>query len=219
MSRREAIAIGFIVTLLASNILATKLFALGPLVLPAAVIVYPFCFMHGDILTEVWGFKYAKKVIWTGFAANAFLTLVIYIGQLLPAAPTWENQEAYIAIFAPVPRIVLGSFIAYLGGEFTNSIFLEKIKSLTGPRLLFVRTIGSSIVGQFIDTVVFIGIAFAGTVPTNILLRIMLGQYLVKVILESIGGTPLAYLLIGWARKDDRRDCFNGGEVNGESLC
>jgi len=219
VSKREAIAIGFIVTLLASNILATKLIVLGPFVLPAAVIVYPFCFMNGDILTEIWGYRYAKKVILAGFAANAFLTLVIYLGQILPAAPTWEHQEAYVAIFASVPRIVLGSFIAYLGGELTNSIFLEKIKNITGPRFLFVRTIGSSIVGQFVDTVVFIGVAFAGTVPANILLQIMLGQYLVKVALEAIGGTPLAYLLIGWARKDDRRDCFNGGEVNGESLC
>ncbi|NLZ93306.1 MAG: queuosine precursor transporter [Firmicutes bacterium] len=209
MNKREIIAISFIVTLLTSNILATKLIVLGPFILPAAVIIYPFCFMNGDILTEVWGFKYAKKVIIAGFAANVFLTLMIYIGQILPPAPSWPLQEAYLSIFAPVPRIVLGSLVAYLFGELTNSLALERIKDITGTKLLFLRTIGSSIIGQLFDTVIFISIAFAGTVPINVLLQIMLGQYLFKVALEAIGGTPLVYLLIGWAKKGDHIDSTN----------
>ncbi|HAA37758.1 MAG TPA: hypothetical protein DCE00_02670 [Firmicutes bacterium] len=211
MNKREVMAVAFIVTLLTSNILATKLTVLGPFILPAAVVVYPFCFMCGDILTEVWGFKYAKKVILAGFAANIFLTLLIYIGQILPAAPTWPHQEAYITIFAPVPRIVLGSLVAYLFGELTNSFALERIKDMTGPGLLFVRTIGSSIVGQFFDTVIFIGIAFLGTIPLNVLFQIMLGQYLIKIALETLGGTPLAYLLINWSKEDN---CLENGAVS-----
>ena len=120
--------------------------------------------MLGDIITEVWGYDYARKVIFVGFFANAALVLFSYLGGLLPAAPVWLNQDAYMAIFAMVPRIVAASFIAYLLGELLNSYSLEKIKSWTGARLLFVRTIGSSLIGQLIDTGVFITLAFYGTV-------------------------------------------------------
>lgn len=202
MNKREIISIAFVVSLLISNILAVKLMVIGQLVLPAAVIIYPFCFMLGDIITEVWGYDYARKVIFVGFFANAALVLFSYLGGLLPAAPVWFNQDAYMAIFAMVPRIVAASFIAYLLGELLNSYSLEKIKSWTGVRLLFVRTIGSSLIGQLIDTGVFITLAFYGTVPNQVLLVMLVSQYLVKVGLEAVAGTPLAYLMVKWARND-----------------
>lgn len=205
LNKREIVSIAFVVSLLISNILAVKLMVIGPLVLPAAVIIYPFCFMLGDIITEVWGYNYARKVIFVGFFANAAMVLFSYLGGLLPAAPVWPHQDAYKAIFTMVPRIVVASFIAYLLGELLNSYSLEKIKSWTGVRLLFIRTIGSSLIGQLVDTGVFITLAFYGLVPNQVLLIMMLSQYLVKVGLEAVAGTPLAYLMVNWAR-DDRRD-------------
>lgn len=200
LSRREIISIAFVVSLLISNILAVKLIAIGSVVLPAAVIIYPFCFMLGDVITEVWSYNYARRVILTGFGANLAMVLFSYLGGLLPAAPVWPHQDAYMAIFAMVPRIVAASFAAYLLGELVNSYTLEKIKSWTGARLLFVRTIGSSIIGQLLDTAVFITIAFYGTVPNQVLLIMLLSQYLVKIGLEALAGTPLAYLMVKWAR-------------------
>lgn len=205
LNKREIVSIAFVVSLLISNILAVKLMVIGPLILPAAVIIYPFCFMLGDIITEVWGYNYARKVIFVGFFANAAMVLFSYLGGLLPAAPVWPHQDAYKAIFTMVPRIVVASFIAYLLGELLNSYSLEKIKSWTGVRLLFIRTIGSSLIGQLVDTGVFITLAFYGLVPNQVLLIMMLSQYLVKVGLEAVAGTPLAYLMVNWAR-DDRRD-------------
>lgn len=202
MSKREIISISFVVTLLISNILATKLFSCGVVILPAAVIIYPFCFMIGDVLTEVWGYSYAKRVIYAGFIANLILVVFTYLGGLLPPASSWQNQNAYIAIFGLVPRIVAASFIAYLIGELLNSWFLEKIKSWTGVKLLFVRTIGSSVLGQLFDTGIFITLAFYGLVPSNVLITILVSQYLVKICLEALAGTPLAYLLVSWAKND-----------------
>lgn len=200
MSRREIISVSFVVILLVSNILATKLIAVGPLILPAAVIIYPFTFMIGDILSEVWGYRYAKQVIYLGFIANFFMVIFTYIGGLLNPAPTWLNQSSYEAIFGLVPRIVLGSFIAYLIGELLNSWVLIKIRNITGQKLFFIRTIGSTIIGQFFDTAIFITIAFFGTLPTNVFLRLLIGQYAVKVILEAFAGTPLAYILVSWVK-------------------
>lgn len=202
MSKREIISTSFVVALLISNILAAKLITVWSLVLPAAVIIYPFCFMVGDVLTEVWGYNYAKKVIYFGFMANLAMVVFMSLGGLLPPAPGWANQDAYMAIFGAVPRIVLASFVGYLFGELLNSWSLEKIKSFTGVRLLFVRTIGSSIIGQLFDSGIFITIAFWGLVPQNVLLTMIASQYLVKVIIEAIAGTPLAYLLVGWARSE-----------------
>lgn len=215
MQKKEIISIAFIVSLLISNILATKLIQFGNVVLPAAVIVYPFCFMLGDVLTEVWGYQNAKRVIITGFAANLCLILFIYIGQLLPPAEYWTNQQAYETIFGLVPRIVTGSFVAYLIGELINSWVLDQIKKVTGLRLLFVRTIGSSVVGQLFDTGIFISIAFYGLVPNNVLFGMLLAQYVTKILIEAIGGTPLAYLLVGWARGNNDKTMISSTAVVG----
>lgn len=218
MSKREIVSVSFVVSLLISNILAVKLMIIGPMVLPAAVIIYPFCFMLGDVITEVWGYNYARKVIFAGFFANAAMVVFSYLGGLLPAAPVWPHQESYMAIFAMVPRIVVASFIAYLLGELLNSYSLEKIKSWTGVRLLFLRTIGSSIVGQLFDTGVFITIAFYGVVPNQVLLLMLLSQYLVKVGLEAVAGTPLAYLMVKWARDEKAAPEIDGASINNSLL-
>lgn len=200
-SRRYMIvAVLYVALLLISNIMASKVVLLGGMILPAAVVVYPFSFMMGDVLTEVWGFQRARQVIWLGFLANVLMVVFATLGQYMTPAPFWPHQEAYKAILGAVPRIVLASFVAYLAGELSNSYVLEAIKQRTGNRLLFVRTIGSTLVGQVLDTALFIGIAFAGTMPAAALLQMMMWQYLTKVTLEAVGGTPLAYALVNWAR-------------------
>lgn len=191
----------FVGLLIISNLLATKLVTFWGIILPAAVIAYPFCFMVGDVLTEVWGFRNAKKVIWLGFGINLLLTVMTNWAISFPFPSFWPGQTSYAFIFGAVPRIVVASFIGYLAGELSNSLSLEWIKTFTGESHLWIRTIGSSIIGQILDTGLFIGIAFYGTMPTAVLIQLMIAQYLFKVACEALGGTPLAYLLIGWAKK------------------
>lgn len=201
MKKRELIVVFFIVTLLISNIMATKMISVGPLVLPAAVIIFPFCFMLGDVLTEIWGYRYTKKVILTGFGANLLMTVFLYLGQLLPPASFWQNQGAYEAIFGMVPRIVLASFAAYLVGELLNSLVMDKMKRRSGEAHLYRRTILSTVVGQIFDSGIFITVAFYGTMPNSALLTLLIGQYLAKVVIEAVLGTPLAYWLVGMIRR------------------
>lgn len=196
------IAVLYITLLFISNLMATKLTSIFGMILPAAVIAYPFCFMAGDVLTEVWGYKKAKQVIWLGFAMNALLVIWTNIGIYMPYPNFWEGQEAYAAIFGAIPRITIGSFVGYIFGELSNSYALEKIKHYTGEKYLFIRTIGSSIIGQILDTIFFFSIAFYGTMPNEALIIMMLTQYLFKLLCEAIGGTPLAYMLIKWAKED-----------------
>lgn len=193
----------YITLLIISNLMATKMVTFWGLVLPAAVIAYPFCFMLGDVLTEVWGYKNAKKVIWMGFFANFLLVIWTNIGVYMPFPSFWQGQDHYQFIFNAVPRITLASFAGYIFGELSNSWSLEFIRKFTGEKLLFVRTIGSSVVGQVLDTVFFFVIAFYGTMPNDVLISMMIAQYLFKVACEALGGTPLAYLLIKWAKDDN----------------
>jgi uncharacterized integral membrane protein (TIGR00697 family) len=195
------ISVVFITLLIISNLMATKLTSILGMILPSAVIIYPLCFMVGDILTEVWGFKKAKMVILLGFAANFFLVICTNIGIYLPYPEFFTDQAAFATIFGAVPRIVVGSFAGYLAGELSNSWAMERIKKITGTKLMFVRTIGSSVVGQVLDTLIFFSIAFYGTMPNRDLIIMMTTQYVFKVLCEAIGGTPLAYGLIKWAKK------------------
>ena len=193
----------FILSLIISNLLATKLTGLNAITLPAAVLIYPFCFMLGDVLTEVWGYKIARKVIWLGFAAQLAVIFFTFIGIYLPVAEHWHNQSAYEAIFFMTPRILLGSFLGYLAGELCNSWIMDKMKNLdkSGKQPLWVRTISSSAAGQVFDTALFITIAFYGVIPLSSLAIMIVAQYVFKLLCEALLGTPLAYLLIKWAKK------------------
>lgn len=193
----------FVMLLIISNLLATKMILVLGFVLPAAVIVYPFCFMVGDVLTEVWGFKTAKKVIWLGFFMNLLLIIFTNIAIPLTYPEFWKGQEHFQFIFGAIPRIVLASFIGYLAGEFSNSWSLELIKKITKGRWLFVRTIGSSVVGQVLDTGLFITIAFYGTMPNEVLITMIIAQYIFKVLCEALAGTPLAYGLVRWVKHEN----------------
>lgn len=203
---------GLLITLyLTSNIMAVKLIsAFGVTLFDAGTITFPFAYMLGDVLTEVWGFKTAKKVIWLTFFCNVLLVLSTFTGVLLPYPDYMaETANAYAVIFGYVPRIVLASLIAFLGGELLNAWTMVKIKEKTGERLLWVRTIGSSMVGYTFDTIVFVLIAFAGTAPVRDLIFMIVVQYVAKLGIEALGATPMAYALISFMKK--RRLIEEGG--------
>jgi uncharacterized integral membrane protein (TIGR00697 family) len=177
-------------------------------VLPVAIIVFPLSYILADVLTEVWGYAAARRVIWLGFAANALMVAVIWIGGEIPPAPFWQGQAAYREILGQSPRILVASFAAYLLGEFANAFVLAKLKVATGGRWLWLRTIGSTVVGQALDSTVFITLAFAGTVPAGLLPTIVAGQWGVKVLYEA-AATPLTYTVVGWLKSAEGVDTFD----------
>ncbi|HIC85369.1 MAG TPA: VUT family protein [Desulfobacterales bacterium] len=160
----------FLACLIAANIMAVKLISIGGLVLPAAIVVFPVSYIVADILTEVYGYKQASRVIWVGFFCNLMVVAAFWIGQVLPPAPFWEGQEAYARILGYTPRLLAASFVAYLVGEFLNAYVLAKMKIVTRGRWLWARTIGSTLAGEGIDSVVFITLAFIGTMPAQTLI-------------------------------------------------
>ena len=196
----------FITCLITANIIAIKIIKLGGIFLPAAIIVFPISYIFGDILTEVYGYRTARKVIWLGFFCNAIAVLFIWLGGLLPAAPFWENQAAYDTVLGFVPRIVAASFVAYLVGEFANSFVLAKLKVATKGRWLWTRTIGSTIVGQGLDSIVFIVIAFAGTASFDPML--ILYHWLVKTGYETLA-TPFTYWIVGYLKRKEGIDTYD----------
>jgi queuosine precursor transporter len=180
----------------------------GGIVLTAGIVIFPLSYVVGDVLTEVWGYAAARRAIWLGFACNAVMVAAVWAGGALPPAPFWTGEAAYHEIFGHTPRLLLASFLAYLVGEFANAFVLARLKVATQGRWLWVRTIGSTVVGQAIDTGVFVTIAFAGTVPASVLLAIMGGQYLFKVLYEA-AATPLTYAAVAWLKGAERLDTFD----------
>ncbi len=210
-----AIAAVFVTSLIVSNIIAVKLFSAGPFFLPAGTIVFPISYIFGDVLTEVYGYARARQVIWIGFACNLFAVVVILISIHLPPASIWdllgtpaESQKAFAAIFSFAPRILAASFIAYLAGEFLNSFILAKMKIATRGRYLWTRTIGSTLVGQLADSAIFISLAFAGVVPGNGILALVISQWLVKSAYEAVA-TPLTYGAVNFLKRAEKLDYFD----------
>jgi queuosine precursor transporter len=198
----------FVTVLLISNVASTKILQLGPFTFDGGTILFPVSYIFGDVLTEVYGYRRSRRVIWIGFGCAALLVLVLSIVGALSPAPGWEHQEAYQAILGATPRIVLGSLIAYFAGEFSNSYVLAKMKIWTGGRWLWTRTIGSTIVGQAVDTALFVAIAFAGTLPWSLFLSVILSNYVFKVGLEA-AMTPVTYRLTGFLKRTENEDVYD----------
>jgi hypothetical protein len=199
----------FVTSLVVSNIIAVKLITVAGLVLPAAVVIFPLSYILGDVLTEVYGYRQARLVIWIGFACNLLAVVAIVIaGALPPAADLWPNQPAYEAILGLAPRILAASFIAYLVGEFANAFVLARMKIATQGRWLWTRTIGSTLVGQGLDSLVFIGIAFAGVIPAPFLASAIVTQWLFKSAYEALA-TPITYLVVGYLKRVEGIDTFD----------
>lgn len=204
--RLVIIAAVFVTCLITSNIIAVKIIALGSIVLPAAVFVFPLSYLLGDVLTEVYGYSTARKIIWLGFACNLAFVFFAWIGQVLPPASFWTGQSAYEAILGYTPRLLLASFTAYLVGEFVNSYVLARMKIMTKGRWLWTRTIGSTITGQALDTVIFITISFVGTAAFSG--RLMLDQWVTKVGVETIL-TPLTYIVVNSLKRQEGIDTYD----------
>jgi queuosine precursor transporter len=198
----------FITCLITANIIAVKLITVCGLVLPAAVIVFPISYILGDVLTEVYGYRQARSVIWLGFACNLILVIAVWLGGLLPAATFWDGQAAYTRILGYTPRILAASFLAYLVGEFSNSFVLAKLKIATNGRHLWTRTIGSTLVGQGLDSMVFITLAFVGTIPFSGLVSAIITQWLVKTAYEA-AVTPLTYKAVNFLKSREGLDVYD----------
>lgn len=202
------IAALFVTCLLTANIVGVKMFSLGFVSLPAAVILFPLSYIIGDVLTEVYGYRIARRVIWLGFACNLIFVFFAWIGQLLPAASGWELQEAYEGILGYTPRLLAASFLGYFVGEFANSFVLAKMKVFTRGRWLWSRTIGSTIIGEGVDTAIFIPAAYFGAsffTPMTILYH-----WLAKVIFETVV-TPVTYAVVKYLKRKEGVDSYDRG--------
>ena len=211
VSKRFACLMGVYITcLLLSNLIAGKMMAIGSITLPAAVILFPVTYILGDVFTEVYGFKNTRTVIWMGFGCSAFAVFIYMITIILPHPDFWTNQEAFKAVLGTTPRVFVASLVGYLFGEFSNSMILSKLKIRTEGRQLWMRTIGSTIIGEAFDTVIFISISFWGTMENSVLLQMMLFQYLFKVCYEIIF-TPVTYAVVGKLKKAEGVDTYDHG--------
>jgi len=199
----------FVTCLITANIIAVKLVTLSSLIVPAAVVIFPVSYIFGDVLTEVYGYTATRRVIWLGFFCNLLAVIAILIGGVLPAATFWQSQSAYDTILGYTPRLLVASFIAYLVGEFANSFVLAKMKIATRGRWLWTRTIGSTLVGEGLDSLVFMTIAFVGTIPFDGLASAVVTQWLFKVVYEILA-TPLTYAAVTWLKQKEELDVYDG---------
>ncbi|GAB4369689.1 MAG: queuosine precursor transporter [Spirochaetales bacterium] len=202
----------FVTTLIVSNIVAVKMVDLWGFYVPAAMVLFPLAYIFGDILTEVYGFSRARQVIWLGFFCNLLAVVAILLGGALPSAPFWpaEKQKAWETILGFSPRLLGASFLAYLFGEFLNSFVLSKLKVRTNGRFLWLRTIGSTIVGGGVDSFVFITVAFYGVLPVRGIEEAILSQWFLKVAYE-IAVTPLTYRVVRFLKNREGIDVFDVG--------
>jgi queuosine precursor transporter len=199
----------FVTTLVVSNIVAVKLVEVSDRVFDAGNILFPLAYLIGDVLTEVYGFRAARRVIWLGFACNLLAVGAIQVAIQLPAAGFWtENQEAYETVLGTTWRLFLASLAAYLVGEFANSMVLARLKVATRGRFLWSRTISSTIVGQGLDSTIFVAIAFARSgAPLG---ETILTTWVIKVAWET-AATPLTYAFVNWLKRHEGIDVFDVG--------
>lgn len=203
------IGIVFVACLLLSNLIAGKMWAVTEdITLPAAVILFPVTYILGDVFTEVYGFRKARLIIWAGFAASFFAVIIYLITIALPHPGYWEGQEAYATVMGTTPRVAIASFAGYLFGEFSNSMILSRLKVVTGGRKLWLRTIGSTLIGEGFDSVIFIMISFWGTMENSVVLKMILFQYLFKVCYEILF-TPVTYAVVKFIKKKEGIDTFD----------
>jgi queuosine precursor transporter len=203
-----AVAAVFVTCLVVYNIIAVKLISVGGFILPAAIAIFPISYLLADVLTEVYGFRAARRVIWLGFFCNLLAVAAIYVGGALPAAVFWPNQPAYDSILGATPRILGASFLAYLLGEFANTMIMSRLKVKMAGRHLWLRAIGSTLIGQGLDSAVFITIAFAGAMPTGVLLGAVVTQWLVKSAYEALA-TPLTYGMVSLLKRREGIDVYD----------
>jgi uncharacterized integral membrane protein (TIGR00697 family) len=205
----DLVMAAFVTVLLCANVIgAGKVAQIGPLTFGAGVLFFPISYLFGDVLTEVYGYARARKVVWAGFGALAFASLMSWVVLAFPPAPSWHDQAAYETVLGATPRIAAASLIAYFCGEFCNSYVLAKMKVRTEGHLLWTRTIGSTIVGEAVDSAVFYPLAFLGVWQTGDVARVMLSNYAIKVLWEALM-TPVTYRIVNGLKRAEREDYFD----------
>ncbi|MGE5380643.1 MAG: queuosine precursor transporter [Methylocystaceae bacterium] len=200
----------FVCALMVSNIICGKLFSLWGMVLTADLILFPMTYIFGDVLTEVYGFRRARLVIWTGFLCNLLMALAFMAALALPHPGFWKGQSAFTTVLGSTPRIVTASLMAYFVGELSNSVVLSRLKVITAGRWLWMRTIGSTLIGEGVDTLTFMTIAFIGTMQPSVLVSMIVFQYLWKVGYEILA-TPITYQVINWLKRKEQVDTYDRG--------
>ncbi len=210
----------FVVVLLVSNLVAQKLCAIGPFsiggtefgpfLISGAQILFPITYIFGDIFVEVYGYSASRRAIWIGFFSAALLALMAQITTSLPPAPEFQNQDAFEKVFGFVPRVLAASLVAYWCGEFANAFVMAKMKIWTGGKLLWTRTVGSTVVGQAIDTVIVITIVFIGIHSFSTMLNLMFTGYFAKVLYEA-AATPVTYWVVNSLKRSEGVDVYDEG--------
>ncbi|WP_263358798.1 queuosine precursor transporter [Acidicapsa ligni] len=206
----DTLTIGFVVVLMVSNLVGPKLCQIGPLLVSGAQLLFPITYICGDVFTEVYGYAASRRAIWLGFFGMGLLAVMGQVAVALPPAPGWHDQEAFKTVFGLVPRFAIASLVAYWAGEFTNSYTMAKLKLLTNGRYLWTRTIGSTISGQLVDTVVVILIAFWGVAPPAKILILIASSYGIKVVYETLA-TPMTYVVVRFLKRAENVDVYDRG--------
>ena len=205
----EFVMAAFVTVLLCSNVIgAAKVAQIGSFKFGAGVLFFPISYVFGDVLTEVYGYARARRVVWAGFAAEVFASIMTATILAFPPAEGWPHQAAYETVFGATPRIVFASLLAYFCGEFCNSFVLAKMKLWTSGRMLWTRTIGSTIVGEAVDSLIFYPLAFFGLWSNSLVLSVMVGNYLLKVGWEVII-TPFTYKVVNFLKRAESEDYFD----------
>ena len=205
----DLVMAGFVAVLLCSNLIGpAKVASLMGLTFGAGVLFFPISYVFGDVLTEVYGYARSRRVIWAGFAALGFASFMAFVVVQLPPAQGWLGQDAYATVFGQTPRIVAASLIAFFIGEIANAFVLAKMKILTQGKYLWTRTIGSTIVGQAVDSAIFYPVAFWGVWPDYLVLTVMSSNFLLKVGWEA-ALTPVTYRVVGWLKRVEHEDYYD----------
>ncbi len=205
----DLVMAAFVTVLLCSDIIGvSKVTRIWGFTFGTAVIFFPISYLFGDILTEVYGYARSRRVIWAGFGALIFASFMSWTIKKFPAAPGWPYQGAYDVIFGQTPRIVLASLLAFWAGEFANSYVLAKMKIFTNGRFLWTRTIGSTIVGEAVDSLIFYPGAFYGMWPVKLMLEVMVSNYFIKVMWEAVA-TPLTYKIVAFLKRAEHEDYYD----------
>lgn len=198
----------FVGVLLLSNILSSKMISVWEFSFDGGTLLFPLSYIFGDVLTEVYGYKASRRVIWTGFFMLLIMSINIYVISILPSHSEWTMQKDFDNILLQMPRLAIASLIGYFVGEYTNSVVLSKMKVISKGKYLWMRTIGSTLVGEGLDSVLFVLIAFAGLYSTGVLFNIMLSNYLFKTLIEVIF-TPITYKVISFVKQKESLDTYD----------
>jgi uncharacterized integral membrane protein (TIGR00697 family) len=210
----DLVMAGFVCVLLCSNLIGPAKVAeidlpvIGAFAFGAGVLFFPISYVFGDILTEVYGYAKARRVVWAGFAAMAFASFMAWVVVQLPPASGWPNQAAYETIFGATPRIVLASLLAFWAGEFVNAYVLARMKVWSEGRALWLRMIGSTGIGQGVDSLIFYPVAFYGVWSDALLLTVMVSNYVLKVAWEIVA-LPVTYRVVAWLKRVEDEDHYD----------